>query len=92
MNYYIYNFKVFDNNKGKLHLKKLFCNAYAESRNEAQRQIVDKMLAPDGRIGQFITPNDPFDRFRLVFDDEPLVEDEVIWNEELNQWEWAIPH
>lgn len=92
MNYYIYNVKVFDNKKSMLHLKELFGNTYAESRIEAQRQIVDEILAPNGRIGQFITPNDPSDRFRLVFDDEPLVEDEVIWNEELDQWEWAIPH
>lgn len=91
MNFYVYNVRIFDRSPSPnldVFPRNEPHTAIAESRMEAQRQIVDKLF-DDGVCAKNSHDDDPADRFGIVFDDESMVERPVEWNESRGEWIWA---
>lgn len=91
MNFYVYNVRIFDRSPSPnldVFPRLEPHTAYAESRDEAQRQIVEN-LYDTGVCAVNSNKDDPADRFGIVFDDEPSVERPVEWNEARGEWIWA---
>lgn len=91
MNYYLFNIVVFDTAQDanlNVFPRSFIQGAVAETKTEAQRQIVDALYDDGGICAQYATDEDAADRFRIVFDDLEC-EQEVVYDNELGTWVFA---
>ena len=92
MNFYLYKVRIFDtdpNADTSFWPRIEPYTAIAPDAEEAQREIVDQIFAPDiGTVGMRIRAEDPKDRYTVCFDDPEVVRP-VEWDEELGTWDWA---
>ena len=90
MNFYLYYVTIFDRSPNpnlNVFPRREPHTVVAESRDEAQRQIVE-FLYDRGVCAMNSHDDDPADRFGIVFDDEPWFERPVEWDESRGEWVW----
>lgn len=99
MTFFFYNVTIFDTASDanlKVFPKIEPHTVIAENETEAQRQIVENLYDPEigGTCARYARKDDSADRFHIVFDD-PVLQDEVFWNPDLNDgtgaWDWVEP-